>query len=106
MSTINTEFTKLLGIQYPIIGAPMFLVSNVEMVVAISEAGGVGTFPALNYRPIEEYKKTLIEIKQKTKKPIGINIIVNKTNLRQTEDLRFALDAGVLQGGECRAVDA
>lgn len=79
----------------PLIGAPMFLVSNVDMVVAISEAGGVGTFPALNYRPIAEYEKALKAIKARTKKPTGINIIVNKSNTRQSEDLKLALDAGV-----------
>ncbi|MCB0342520.1 MAG: nitronate monooxygenase [Pseudobdellovibrionaceae bacterium] len=92
---IDTPFTRLMNCDLPIIGAPMFLVSNVEMVVAISEAGGVGTFPALNFRPIEEYKKTLSEIKRQTNKPIGVNVIVNQSNRRQKEDLHLALDAGV-----------
>ncbi|MCB0385401.1 MAG: nitronate monooxygenase, partial [Bdellovibrionales bacterium] len=70
-------------------------VSNVAMVVAISEAGGLGTFPSLNYRPIEEYKKALKEMKAKTSKPIGVNIIVNKSNTRQSEDLKWALELGV-----------
>lgn len=87
--------TRLLGIRYPIIGAPMFLVSNVEMVVAISEAGGIGTFPALNYRPIEKYRDAIIEMKRRTKKPIGVNVIVNKSNTRQNEDIKHALDHGV-----------
>ena len=92
---ISTSLTKLLGIQYPIIGAPMFLVSNVEMVVAISEAGGIGTFPALNYRPVEKYREAVAEMKRRTKKPIGVNVIVNKSNTRQAEDIGIALDHGV-----------
>ncbi len=92
---INTEFTRLFKTKYPIIGAPMFLVSNVDMVVAVSEAGGLGTFPALNYRPIEEYVKALKEMKARTKNPIGVNIIVNKSNTRQNDDVKHALDAGV-----------
>ncbi len=92
---IKTQMTDQLGIQYPIIGAPMFLVSNADMVVAISEAGAIGTFPALNYRPIEKYREALIEMKKRTKRPIGVNVIVNKSNTRQTEDIRFALDNGV-----------
>jgi nitronate monooxygenase len=95
MPKIQTTFTEMMKCDLPIIGAPMFLVSNVEMVVAISEAGGVGSFPALNYRPIEAYKSALKEMKAKTKKPIGVNIIVNKSNTRQNDDLKFALDAGV-----------
>lgn len=94
-AAIPTALTKLLGIQYPIIGAPMFLVSNVEMVVAVSEAGGIGTFPALNYRPIEKYREAILEMKRRTKKPIGVNVIVNKSNTRQGDDIRHALDGGV-----------
>ncbi len=92
---METEFTKLMGCKYPIVAAPMFLVSNVEMVVAVSEAGGVGTFPALNFRPVEEYRKALEQIKARTKNPFGVNIIVNKSNKRQNEDIKHALDCGV-----------
>jgi nitronate monooxygenase len=95
MSKIETDFTKMMKCDLPIIGAPMFLVSNVEMVVAISEAGGVGSFPALNFRPIEAYEKAIKQIKAKTKKPIGVNVIVNKSNTRQSQDLKIALDNGV-----------
>lgn len=92
---IQTDFTKMLGIDYPIIGAPMFLVSNEDMVVEVSEAGGIGSFPALNYRPPEHYHEVLKRIKQRTSKPIGVNIIVNKGNKRQDLDLKYALDVGV-----------
>lgn len=95
MKSIETPFTKLMNIQFPIIGAPMFLVSNVDMVTAISEAGGIGTFPSLNYRPVEKYAEALKQIKTRTKKPIGVNIIVNKSNTRASGDLKIALDHGV-----------
>lgn len=85
----------MFGIDYPIIAAPMFLVSNEELVVQASMAGAIGTFPALNYRPIENYKKALQAMRARTAKPIGVNIIVNKSNARQNEDLKFALEAGV-----------
>ena len=85
----------MFGIKYPIIGAPMFLVSNEDMVVDISEAGALGVFPALNYRPIEQYKIALKNIKSRTQKPIGVNVIVNKSNVRAKDDIRLALDAGV-----------
>lgn len=92
---IKTDFTQALGIRYPIIAAPMFLVSNEDMVVAASEAGAIGAFPALNYRPLEKYEQALKEIRKRTRKPISVNIIVNKSNRRQSDDLRLALDAGV-----------
>lgn len=91
----KTALTEMFGIQYPILAAPMFLVSNVDLVVEASEAGGIGCFPALNYRPIEQYRDAVKEMKSRTKKPIGVNIIVNKSNTRQSEDLKVALDAGV-----------
>ena len=75
---INTKITKMLGIDLPIIGAPMFLVSYPDLVVAVSEAGGIGSFPALNYRTIPELRAGLEEIRSRTKKPIGVNIILNK----------------------------
>ncbi len=95
MKSIETPFTKMLNIQFPIIGAPMFLVSNVDMVVAVSEAGGIGTFPSLNYRPAEKYFEALQQMKARTQKPIGVNIIVNKSNTRASCDLKTALDCGV-----------
>lgn len=92
---IETTFTKMMNIQYPIIGAPMFLVSNTDMVVAISEAGGIGTFPSLNYRPEANFDEALKEIKKRTKKPIGVNIIVNKSNTRAQADIKTSLEHGV-----------
>ncbi|MDG0816394.1 NAD(P)H-dependent flavin oxidoreductase [Bdellovibrio svalbardensis] len=95
LKKINTPFTEMMNIDFPIIAAPMFLVSNEELVSQASEAGGIGTFPALNYRPIEKYAEALKKIKSQTKKPIGVNIIVNKSNTRQNDDLKVALDHGV-----------
>ncbi|ASD63582.1 NAD(P)H-dependent flavin oxidoreductase [Bdellovibrio bacteriovorus] len=95
LKKIKTSFTDTMGINYPIIAAPMFLVSNTDIVVEASEAGGIGTFPALNYRPIEQYAEALKNIKSRTKKPIGVNVIVNKSNTRQNEDIKVALDHGV-----------
>lgn len=95
LKRIKTPFTELMKIDYPIIAAPMFLVSNAELVSQASEAGGLGTFPALNYRPLEKYAEALKEMKSKTSKPIGVNIIVNKSNTRQNDDLKIALDHGV-----------
>lgn len=95
LKKIRTSFTDAMGVDYPIIAAPMFLVSNTDIVVEASEAGGIGTFPALNYRPIEEYETALKNIKSRTKKPIGVNVIVNKSNTRQAQDIKIALDQGV-----------
>jgi nitronate monooxygenase len=95
MKRIETPFTRMLNIDLPLIAAPMFLVSNEDIVCEASEAGAIGAFPALNYRPIEKYREVLKAIRARTKKPICVNVIVNKSNTRQGEDLKWALESGV-----------
>lgn len=95
MDAIQTDFTQQFDVKYPIICAPMFLVSSVKMVVGASEAGGLGTFPALNYRPIERYHQAIREIKEQTEKPFGVNIIVQKSNKYQHQQIDHALEERV-----------
>ncbi|MCB0392206.1 MAG: nitronate monooxygenase [Bdellovibrionales bacterium] len=85
----------MMNCNLPIIGAPMFLVSNEDLVVKVSEKGGVGTTPSLNWRPPDQFEKALKNIKSQTQKPIGVNIIVNQSNPRQKIDLKISLDVGV-----------
>jgi nitronate monooxygenase len=87
--TIPTDFTKLLGIQYPIIAGPMFLVSNTSLVAAVSEAGGIGGMPSLNWRTPEAFRDAVREVKAKTQKPFAVNIIVNQANPRVAADLEI-----------------
>jgi nitronate monooxygenase len=84
---IQTRFTQLLQCDYPIIAAPMFLVSNESMVVAASNAGAVGATPSLNWRPSANFDQALHTIRSQTTKPYAINLIVNKSNQRLEEDL-------------------
>lgn len=90
-----TPFSKLLGIQYPIILAPMFLVSNVDMVVEATKAGITGAIPALNYRSDKEFRKALEELKEKSIGPFGINLIANKSNIRLKEQLNSCIKYNV-----------
>jgi len=92
---MKTALTELLGTELPIIMAPMFLVTNVEMIVAAAESGIAGCIPALNFRTIEELEKGLKEIKSRTNKPFGVNLIVNKSNILAKKQLHACLDAGV-----------
>ncbi len=92
---IDTELTKMLGIRYPIIMAPMFLVSNAAMTIAAIEAGITGAIPALNYRTDKELRAAILEIKEKAKGPMGINLIVNKSNIRMAEQLKTCVELGV-----------
>ena len=50
---ISNTFTQQFDIQFPIIMAPMFLVSNLEMIKAGMKSGIAAAFPSLNYRDDE-----------------------------------------------------
>ena len=84
----SNDLTNMLGIDFPIIVAPMFLVSNSKMLIEASKSGITGCVPALNYRTIDEFKKAIIETKKKSNGPIGVNLIVNKFNTKSSEQLK------------------
>lgn len=84
---IDTAFTALMRCDYPIIAAPMFLVSNEDLVIKTSEAGGIGGTPSLNWRTTGQFDAALTKITTQTHKPYAVNLIVNKTSLRMEQDL-------------------
>lgn len=87
-----TELTEMLGIKYPIIMAPMFLVSNTQMTIAGIKAGITGCIPALNYRTDKEFREAMDKIRSETDGPFGINIIANKSNIRLKEQLATCIE--------------
>ncbi len=92
---MKTALTEMLGIELPIIMAPMFLVTNTEMIVSAAECGIAGCIPALNFRNIEDLETGIKEIKSRTTKPFGVNLIVNKSNVLARKQLFKCLDLGV-----------
>lgn len=86
---------KLLGIDYPIIVAPMFLISNTKMIKAALANGVTAAFPALNYRTDEELRAAIREIKAFSSKPFGVNLIVNKSNPKYQGQLKTLLELKV-----------
>lgn len=94
MATIETVFTTMFDVEYPIIGAPMFLVSYEELTVAVSEAGGLWAFPLPNYRTIDDLRIALQTIRKQTSKPIGVNIHLSG-RFPWKEQLALCLEAGV-----------
>lgn len=73
----------------------MFLVSNPDLVAAVSEAGAIGGTPSLNWKTTEEFRQAIRLIKSKTKKPFAVNLIVNKANIRQGADLDVCVEEKV-----------
>jgi nitronate monooxygenase len=95
MKPSPTTIDKLLGIEYPIIVAPMFLISNTAMIKAALDGGITAAFPALNYRTDEELRKAIDEIKAHTSKPFGVNLIVNQSNTRYKGQLEILIEKNV-----------
>lgn len=89
----------LKNLPLPIIGAPLFIISNPKLVIEQCKAGVVGSMPALNARPAEQLDEWLAEITEtlaaynkanpdKPAAPFAINQIVHKSNERLEHDLQ------------------
>lgn len=84
------------SLDFPVIAAPMFLVSGPDLVCACCLNGIGGTFPALNQRTTQSYEQWLLQITEtldgKSHAPYGINLIVHKTNPRLEADLKVTVE--------------
>jgi nitronate monooxygenase len=82
------KLNKILDIDHPIIMAPMFLVTNTKMMIEAMNSGIAACIPALNFRTIEEFENAINEIRNNTNSGgLGINLIVNKSNIRLDKQL-------------------
>ena len=90
---MKTRITELLGIRHPIIQAAMsWASSNAPLVVAVSNAGGMGVIAAGPMHP-EDFRRALADIKAGTDRPYGVNIPLN--NPRAPELLDIAYEARI-----------
>lgn len=83
----------------PVVAAPMFIVSGPDLVVAQCVSGVIGSFPALNARPVSMLDDWLAEISERLAAhdasrdaaakaaPFAVNLIVHKSNARIEDDL-------------------
>lgn len=93
--TQKAALCELLGIDFPVIMAPMFLVSNDKMVTEAVKSGITGAIPALNYRGTDELREAIRSMKKEVGGPIGINLIVNKSNFLYREQLTVCCEEKV-----------
>lgn len=96
-NSTNQKYTlcEMLGIKYPIIMAPMFLVSNEDMLVAGIKSGITGAIPAMNFRTTDELRNSIRSIRKRVNGPFGINLIVNKSNFLYKEQLQLICEEKV-----------
>ena len=76
-------------LRLPVIVAPMFLVSNPDLVIASSNAGLIGSFPGPNARTTEELEKWMQQINDSTSNPWAFNMIAHRTYDRFEDELEL-----------------
>lgn len=93
----SAKLNQLLNINYPIIQAPMFLVSNTTMVIEAMNSGIAGCIPALNYRTLDELRAAIKTLKAAKVEggAFGFNLIVNKSNFKYKDQLKVICEEGV-----------
>jgi len=86
----------------PVVGAPLFIISNPQLTIAQCKAGVIGAFPALNARPQSQLDEWLAEITEtladhdaknpgRRAAPFAVNQIVHKSNARLEQDLMLCV---------------
>jgi nitronate monooxygenase len=78
----------------PLIGSPMFIISQPALVMAQCRAGIVGAFPSLNARPSGLFETWLQQLQAEltdADAPFAVNLIVHRTNARLEEDLALCV---------------
>ena len=94
--------SQLQNLRLPVIGSPLFIISNPKLVIAQCQAGIVGSMPALNARPAAQLDEWLAEITetlaaydrahpQQPAAPFAINQIVHKSNDRLEHDMELVV---------------
>ncbi len=89
-------------LRIPVVGSPLFIISHPPLVLAQCKAGIVGSFPALNARPVSQLDEWLAEITETLaahdavnpahrSAPFAVNQIVHKSNDRLEEDLALCV---------------
>jgi nitronate monooxygenase len=98
MIKIKNKFTEQLNLRYPVVMAPMFLVTNESMLRQSVEAGILGCFPSLNYRKEEELKNVIASLNkllaERKGQPgnYGVNLIVQRSNIFFEKHLKICVD--------------
>jgi len=91
---MQTEFSRTLGIEVPLICGAMYPCSNPELVAAVSEAGGIGIIQPLSLTYVHGYdfRDGLRYIRSLTSKPVGINFIIEKSSKKYLQRVHQWVD--------------
>jgi nitronate monooxygenase len=99
---MKNRFTELAGVEVPLLCGAMYPCSNPELVAVVSEAGGLGVIQPLSLVYVHklEFREGLKLIRSLTAKPVGLNILTEKSlsavyRKRMEEYLEASLEAGI-----------
>lgn len=94
------RFLEHARIEVPLVCGAMYPCSNPELVAAVSEAGGIGIVQPLSlvYVHGHDFREGLRLIKRMTRKPIGMNVIVEKSASRYAERMQAWVDIALEEG--------
>ena len=90
--TMPASFANRLSI--PVIGSPLFIISNPDLVKAQCKAGVIGSFPSLNARPLTQLDEWLTQLGEELTPqdaPFAVNLIVHKTTARLEDDVELCV---------------
>ena len=88
---MQTSVTRILGMEQPIVQAPIGGLSNPRLAAAVSNAGGLGTI-AMTWSEPDEIREGIRATRALTTQPFGINLIIDED---QHERLAAGLESGV-----------
>jgi nitronate monooxygenase len=93
----QTALTRTLGIEVPLICGAMYPCSNPELVAAVSEAGAIGIVQPLSLTYVHGYdfREGLRYVRSLTRKPIGVNLIVEQSSRRYLARVQQWLDVAL-----------
>ncbi|MEM6792479.1 MAG: nitronate monooxygenase [Acidobacteriota bacterium] len=96
----DTDLTRDAGIEIPLICGAMYPCSNPELVAAVSEAGGIGIVQPLSlvYVHGHEFRAGMQLISSLTRKPVGLNVIVEKSSKVYEDRMRRYVDEAIEEG--------
>jgi nitronate monooxygenase len=100
MRSPTTAVSRQLGIDVPVICGAMYPCSNPELVAAVSEAGGIGIIQPLSLVYVHgyEFRRGLATIKGLTEKPVGMNVVVERSSRVYLERMQGYVDAALEEG--------
>ena len=89
---MQNRLTKLLGVEYPIIQAPMGWIARAQLASAVSNAGGLGIIETSSGQ-LEEVRAEIVKMRTLTDKPFGVNIA--QAFVRDPDIVQFVVDQGI-----------